>query len=189
MSIRSNIKKLIIADFFRYNSKLTFYSFYRTFIKNESFNFLFWFRASNHESWPIRKLARLFYKKKCKKFNIFLPVETVIGGGLYIGHITVGGICINPTTIIGEHVNISHQITIGANKGKAATIGDNVYIAPHSCIIENVSIGSNAKIGAGSVVVYDIPANVTAVGVPARVVKSQNHDVLSFNLMQHPCDL
>ncbi|WP_282102736.1 serine acetyltransferase [Morganella morganii] len=176
-------KKLVFADFARYCNKLTFYSFYRTFRKNESFNFLFWFRLSNHRNKAIRKLSRFFYRKKCRKFNIFLPVETSIGGGLYIGHITVGGICINPTAIIGENVNISHQITIGSNKGKAANIGNNVYIAPHTCIIENVSIGNNVKIGAGSVVVHDIPDNVTAVGVPAMIVKNKKNNALSLNLM------
>ncbi|HAT3808184.1 TPA: serine acetyltransferase [Morganella morganii] len=165
-----DIKKLVLADFARYCNKLTFYSFYRTFKKNESFNFLFWFRLSNHKNRIIRKLSRFFYKRKCRQFNIFLPVETSIGGGLYIGHITVGGICINPTAIIGSNVNISHHLTIGSNKGKAAIIGNNVYIAPHVCIVEAVSIGHNVKIGAGAVVLSDIADNSTAVGVPARTV-------------------
>ena len=52
----------------------------------------------------------------------------------------------------------------------AATIGNNVYIGPSVCIVENVHIGDNATVGAGSVVVKDIPENSTAAGNPAKVI-------------------
>ena len=70
-------------------------------------------------------------------------------------------------------MSISHFVSIGSNKGKAATIGNNVYIAPNSSIVEDVIIGDNSIIGAGSVVVKDIPENAVAVGVPAKVIKSK----------------
>lgn len=56
-----------------------------------------------------------------------------------------------------------------------AAIGDNVYIGPGCSIFENVTIADNARIGARSVVVKDVPANTTVAGNPARVV-SQNHN-------------
>ena len=72
----------------------------------------------------------------------------------------------NPTTIIGNNVNLSQFTTIGANGGKqAAYIGDNVYIGPNVCIIDNVKIGNNATIGAGSVVTKDIPENATTMEI------------------------
>lgn len=52
-------------------------------------------------------------------------------------------------------------------------IGDNVYIGPSVCIVENVSIGDNATIGAGAVVVKDVPANATVAGVPAKVISEK----------------
>ena len=60
--------------------------------------------------------------------------------------------------------------TIGSNHEKAATIGDNTYIGPNVCIIEDVKIGSNVTIGAGSVVTKDIPDNATACGNYAKVI-------------------
>lgn len=81
---------------------------------------------------------------------------------------------INATAIIGNNVNLSQFTTIGSNRDKAAYIGDNVYIGPSVCIVENVCIGNCANIGAGAVVVKDVPQNATAAGVPAVIVKENN---------------
>ena len=81
---------------------------------------------------------------------------------------------INGTAIIGNNVNLSQFTTIGSNRDKAAYIGDNVYIGPSVCIVENVCIGNCANIGAGAVVVKDVPQNATVAGVPAVIVKENN---------------
>ncbi|ATC86902.1 bacterial transferase hexapeptide domain protein [Pseudoalteromonas arctica] len=65
---------------------------------------------------------------------------------------------------------ISQFVNIGSNHGKAASIGNNVYIGPMVCIVEDVVIASNVTIGAGAVVVKDIPKNATAVGNQAKVI-------------------
>ncbi|MFM5412420.1 serine O-acetyltransferase [Aeromonas veronii] len=81
---------------------------------------------------------------------------------------------LNLTTKIGTNCNLSQFTTIGSNHGQAATIGDNVYIGPNVCIVEDVKIGNNVTIGAGSIVTKDIPDNSTAVGVPAKVISNNN---------------
>lgn len=92
---------------------------------------------------------------------------------MFIGH--GGPLIVNPTTVIGNNVNLSQFTTIGANGGRqAAVIGDNVYIGPNVCIIDHVKIGDNATIGAGSVVTKDIPDNATAVGNYAKVIHYNN---------------
>lgn len=103
-----------------------------------------------------------------RMFGLHIPYSTKIGAGLYIGHGI--GIVVNPTAILGKNCNISQFVTIGSNKGKAATIGDNVYIGPSVCIVEDVRIGSNVKIGAGSVVINNVPDNSTTVGNPNRII-------------------
>lgn len=80
------------------------------------------------------------------------------------------GVVINGGTTIGNNVNISQFLSIGTNKHTPATIDDNVYIGSNVCIVEDVKIGSNTTIGAGSVVIRDIPESSTAVGCPAKVI-------------------
>ncbi|MBD5347545.1 MAG: acetyltransferase [Bacteroides sp.] len=100
--------------------------------------------------------------------QIDLPVETKIGYGLYLGH----RICmvINRGTIIGNNVNLSQFLNIGTEHNTPAIIGDEVYVGPGVCIVENVRIGSKSSIGAGAVVVKDVPAGSTCAGVPAKVL-------------------
>lgn len=121
----------------------------------------------------IKKYVGLvMWKFNRTKRTIQLPRTTKVGYGLYIGH--GGPIIINPTTIIGNNCNLSQFTTIGSNSNHAAIIGDNVYIAPNVCIIEDVVIGNNVTIGAGSVVTKNIPDNATAVGNYAKVINYNN---------------
>lgn len=81
-------------------------------------------------------------------------MSTKIGYGLYIAH--GGPVVINENAIIGSNCNLSQFVTIGANNGKAAVIGNNVTI------------------GAGSVVTKDIPDNATVAGNYAKVLNHNN---------------
>ena len=110
-----------------------------------------------------------------RSYGIQISPFCKIGYGLYIGHGV--GIIINGGTRIGNNCNISQFLSIGTNKGTPATIGNNVYIGPNVCIIEDVNIGDNSTIGAGSVVIKDVPINATVAGVPAQVIH-QNHPAI-----------
>jgi serine acetyltransferase len=103
--------------------------------------------------------------------HIDLPKETDIGAGLLIPH--VGMVRLAPKTVIGADCALHHTVTLGADEfGECPTVGDSVMFGCHSCAIGHVYIGNGAKIGSGAVVVKDVPTNATAVGVPARHLKS-----------------
>ncbi len=126
-----------------------------------------------YQSKGIKKyIGLVMWKLNRTKRTIQLPINTRVGYGLYIGH--GGPIVINSTTVIGNNCNLSQFTTIGSNSSHAATIGDNVYIGPNVCIVEDVVIGNNVTIGAGSVVTKDIPDNATAVGNYAKVINYNN---------------
>lgn len=84
------------------------------------------------------------------------------------------GIVINSRTVIGRNVVIQHGVTIGEIGNATPIIGDNVYIGAKATIIGGVTVGCNSKIGAGAVVLDDVPEGCTAVGVPARIIKSKD---------------
>lgn len=138
-------------------------------IRNHRLAWLYWFRILQTKNNPcIKFFAKFMYRRISNKFGIQIPVSTKIGAGLYIGHGI--GIIINGKTKIGKNCNISQFLTIGSNKGTPATIGNNVYIGPNVCIVEDVKIGNDVKIGAGTVVINDVPDGATSVGNPNRII-------------------
>ncbi len=88
------------------------------------------------------------------------------------------GVIIGETAIIGDNVTLYQGVTLGGTgkeKGKRhPTIKDNVMISAGAKVIGSFTVGENAKIGAGSVVVDEVPPNSTVVGIPGRVVKRDN---------------
>lgn len=165
---------LIISDYQRYKGKMGGVKtvvFYLLFGRNHCFNYSFWLRLASKRN-LLFPLALFMHKRLTTKYGIQIPRTCRIGHGFYIGHGV--GVVINGGTVIGNNVNISQFLSIGSNKGTPAVIGDNVYIGPNVCIVEDVHIGNNATIGAGAVVVKDVPENATVVGVPAKVISYDN---------------
>lgn len=119
----------------------------------------------------LRLLGLILWTFRDKQ-RIQILRKTKIGYGLYISH--GDPVVVNPSTVIGNNCNLSQFVTIGSNEGKAAVIGDNVYIGPNTCVVEDVTIGDNVTIGAGSVVNKDISANATAAGNYAIVLNFNN---------------
>ena len=95
-----------------------------------------------------------------------------IGDGLFIDHGT--GIVIGETAEIGKNVTLYQGVTLGGTgkeKGKRhPTIGNNVVVASGAKVLGSFKVGDHAKIGAGSVVLKEVPPYATVVGIPGRIV-------------------
>jgi serine O-acetyltransferase len=121
-------------------------------------------------------IARLISQRAARKTGIEIHPGATIGKGLFIDH--GHGVVIGETAIIGNNVTIYQGVTLGGTgkeQGKRhPTIEDNVMISVGAKILGSFIIGENSKIGAGSVVLEEVPPNSTVVGVPGRVVKQDN---------------
>ena len=112
-----------------------------------------------------------------------------IGSGILLDHAT--SIVIGETAVVEDHVSMLHEVTLG---GTGKERGDRhpkvrhgVLIGAGAKLLGNIEIGGCAKIGAGSVVLDDVPPNTTVVGVPARVVGAAPSDPASS--MEHQLKL
>ncbi|MFA5448898.1 MAG: serine O-acetyltransferase [Clostridia bacterium] len=121
----------------------------------------------------MRLLPGLLSARARKKTGIEIHPAAKIGKGLFIDH--GSGVVIGETTEIGDNVTIYQGVTLGGtgkDVGKRhPTVGNNVMISAGAKILGPVIIGDYAKIGAGSVVLKNVPARCTIVGVPGRVVR------------------
>jgi serine O-acetyltransferase len=102
----------------------------------------------------------------------------IIGRGAEFGPgfvlIHSGGVVINGQVRGGERVHIEHQVTIGAERRQSPVLGSDVFVGAGAKIIGPVRVGDHARVGANAVVVHDVPAHATVVGVPARVVRQRS---------------
>lgn len=114
------------------------------------------------------------------------PAAT-IGNGLFIDHGM--GVVIGETAQVGDGVTLYQGVTLGGTSllhGKRhPTIGNNVVIGLNSSVLGAITVGENSRVGAGSVVVKDVPPNATVVGVPARVVLQDGRPVQSVASRPH----
>lgn len=131
---------------------------------------------------------KIFTKIYCNLYTLIvewvlgieLPWDVEIGKNFKLLHGT--GLVVNHYSIIGNNCTLRHCTTIGNKKlndgsySACPQIGDNVDIGSNVVIIGAIIVGDNAVIGAGSVVVKDVPENAVVVGNPAKVIRI-NHDL------------
>ena len=130
--------------------------------------------------------ARWVSQRGVRKTGIEIHPGARIGKGLFIDH--GNGVIIGETTVIGDNVTLYQGVTLGGTgkeQGKRhPTVGNNVMISAGAKVLGSFKIGDNSKIGAGSVVLEEVPPNSTVVGVPGRVVKRDNRSLPQEELDQ-----
>ena len=118
-------------------------------------------------------LARWVSQRAVRKTGIEIDPGATIGKGLFIDH--GSGAIIGGTAVLGKNVTLYQGVTLGGTgkeQGKRhPTLEDNVMVSAGAKILGSFTIGENSKIGAGSVVLKEVPPNCTVVGVPGRVVR------------------
>ncbi len=131
-------------------------------------------------------LARWISQRAVRKTGIEIHPGAKIGENFFIDH--GNGVIIGETAVVGNNVTLYQGVTLGGTgkeHGKRhPTIGDNVMISAGAKIIGSFRIGENSKIGAGSVVIEEVPPNCTVVGVPGRIVRRNNQRLCREELNQ-----
>ena len=141
-----------------------------------------WGHHFTHWLWcHNRKLLARWVSQVIRLFTgIEIHPGARIGRRLFIDHGM--GVVIGETAIVGDDVTLYQGVTLGGTgkeKGKRhPTLRDNVFVGNNSNILGNITIGENSRVGAGSVVLRDVPPNSTVVGVPAHVVYRDGQRVL-----------
>jgi len=133
-----------------------------------------WVHVPAHVLWSagLRLPARILSQVARFYTGIEIHPGATIGRRLFIDHGM--GVVIGETAIVGDDVTLYQGVTLGGTgKGhgkRHPTISDGVFVGNNSNVLGNITIGENSRIGAGSVVLMDVPPNSTAVGVPAHIV-------------------
>ena len=130
-------------------------------------------------------LARWVSQRGVRKTGIEIHPGAQIGRGLFIDH--GNGVIIGETAILGDNVTLYQGVTLGGTgkeQGKRhPTVGNNV-ISAGAKVLGSFTIGDNSKIGAGSVVLEEVPPGSTVVGVPGHVVKRKKQNFPQEELNQ-----
>lgn len=133
-------------------------------------------------------IARIISQRARNKTGIEIHPGAQIGNRLFIDHGM--GVVIGETTIIGDDCLLYQGVTLGGtgkDKGKRhPTLGNNVMVGAGAKVLGPIEIGDNVKIAANAVVLKPIPANCTAVGVPARVAVRDGVKVDQLDHVHYP---
>lgn len=125
-----------------------------------------------------QSLALFLQSRMSQKFGIDIHPAARFGHGILLDHAT--GLVIGETAVVGNQVSILQSVTLGGtgkeDGDRHPKIGDGVLISAGAKILGNIRVGEGAKVGAGSVVLKDVPAHTTVAGVPARVVGKPTSD-------------
>ncbi len=121
-------------------------------------------------------LARMISQRAARKTGIEIHPGAKIGRGLFIDH--GSGVIIGETAVIGDNVTLYQGVTLGGTGKETGkrhpTLKDNVMVSAGAKLLGSFTVGENSKIGAGAVVLQEVPPNCMVVGIPGRVVKCKD---------------
>jgi serine O-acetyltransferase len=148
-------------------------SYLTPFLYYKGFHALEWHRVG-HWLWCSgrRDLAHFLQSRVSAVFAVDIHPAVPVGSGVFIDHAT--GLVVGETAVIGNDVSILHEVTLGGTGKERGDrhpkVRDGVLLCAGAKVLGNVEIGREAKVGAGSVVLSNVPPRATVAGVPARIV-------------------
>jgi serine O-acetyltransferase len=132
------------------------------------------------------RFAHVLWKRGRKDYALYLQSQASrmfavdihpaarFGRGIMLDHAT--GFVVGETSVVGDNCSFLHAVTLGGSGKESGDrhpkIGDNVLIGAGAKVLGNIKVGSCSRVAAGSVVLSDVPPNVTVAGIPAKVVGS-----------------
>jgi serine O-acetyltransferase len=141
--------------------------FYKGFLALQAYRVAHWLWREER-----RTLALFLQNRMSEVFGVDIHPAADIGKSIVLDHAT--GLVIGETAVVGDRVSLFHEVTLGGTGKEAGDrhpkVREDVLIGAGARVLGNVEIGRGARIGAGSVVLENIPPFATAVGIPARVV-------------------
>jgi len=141
-----------------------------------------WLHRVAHWLWrlKLRLAARVLSQIARFITGVDIHPGALLGRRLFIDHAT--GVVIGETAIVGSDVTLYQGVTLGGTgKGhgkRHPTLCDGVFVGNNANVLGNITVGQNSRVGAGSVVLTDVPPNSTVVGVPAHIVYRNGQRVL-----------
>ena len=144
------------------------------------------FHRLGHGLWRRGWLSTARFVSHLSRFFTGIEIHPAarVGRGLFIDHGM--GIVIGETAEIGDNVNLLQGVTLGGTSTRREkrhpTLRDNVTVGSGAKIIGAITIGENSRVGAGSVVVRDVPPNAVVVGVPGRVTSKDGQRVTGIDM-------
>lgn len=142
-----------------------------------------------HQLWQggRKQLARYLQHRVHTLFDVDIHPAAQLGAGIMLDHAT--GFVVGETAVIGNDVSILHGVTLGGSGTQGVDrhpkIGDGVLISTGAKVLGNIRVGAGARIGAGSLVLEDVPAYTTVVGVPAKIVGRHRTAMPSLEMNQN----
>src|SRR5262245_20057197 len=134
---------------------------------------MIWYRLMQWAGrWRLVPLELLFNRINACFCNCIIARAAGFGPGFVLIHAT--GVVMNGSVRGGVNVKLEQQVTIGAERRQRPVLGDDVFIGAGAKVIGSLTIGDGARVGANAVVVHDVPAHSTVVGIPARVVRQRS---------------
>ena len=174
--------RVLRADVYRYRGDTSVRAFLYAWLREPGFRFTWYLRKVTYYSKRKRGLGLFPYLYNRALLNHYrfrygfdISPATSIGPGLYLGHF--GGIVISPYAVLGSNVNVTKGATIGAaSRGRrkgAPVLEDRVWVGANAIIVGKITVGSDAMIGPGAYVNFDVPSKAIVLGNPGQIVSDK----------------